>query len=160
MLPMPGHKELLQEFQEFALSTPTAGGLMEHICNRLHETKPRYNWVGFYLVDKTNPAFLVVGPYTGSFAPNVRIPVDKGLCGAAASTGMTVVVDDVSKDPRYFAGTDMVKSEMVVPMFAGKKLVGELDVESYFLATFNTLERDLVEACATIVGKYFERHPL
>lgn len=157
---MQGHKELLQEFQELSLSAASAASLMQRICDRLHETKPRYNWVGFYLIDKNDPGFLVVGPYTGSFAPNVRISIDKGLCGAAASSGKTVVVDDVSKDPRYFAGTDMVKSEVVVPMYAGKKLVGELDVESYFLATFNTLERDLVEACAAIVGKYFEKHPL
>ena len=159
VLPMPGHKELLQEFQEFSLSAPSAERLMQHLCDRLHQTKPRYNWVGFYLIDKNDPLFLVVGPYTGSFAPNERIPLDKGLCGAAASTGKTVVVDDVSKDPRYFAGTDMVKSEVVVPMFAGRKLVGEMDVESYFLSTFNAMERDLVEACAIIVGKYFEKNP-
>ena len=150
---------MLREFQDFALSAANAESLMQHVCDRLHQTKSRYNWIGFYLIDKADPAFLIVGPYTGSFAPNVRIPLDKGLCGAAASTGMTVVVDDVSKDPRYYAGTDMVKSEMVVPIFAGKKLVGELDVESYFLATFNTLERDFIEAAAVIVGKYFEKNP-
>jgi len=157
---MSGHKELLQEFQEFSLSATNAEKLMQQVCDRLHQTKPRYNWVGFYLIDKSDPTFLVVAPYTGSFAPNIRFSVDKGLCGAAASTGATVIVDDVSKDPRYFAGTDLVKSEMVVPLFAGRKLAGVLDVESYFLATFNTLERDLVEACAAIVGRYFEKNPL
>jgi L-methionine (R)-S-oxide reductase len=156
---MPGNKELLQEIQELALSAANAESLMQQICDRLHQIKSRYNWVGFYLVDKSDPSFLVVGPYTGSFSPNKRIPLDKGLCGAAASTGMTVNVDDVSKDPRYFAGTDMVKSEIVVPMFAAKKLVGELDVESYFQATFNVAERELVEGIAAIVGKYFEKHP-
>jgi len=159
LLRMAGHKELLQEFQEFSLSAANAERLMQHICDRLHETKSRYNWIGFYLLDKNDPTVLVVAPYTGSFTPNVRVPVDRGLCGAAASTGMTVVADDVSKDPRYLVGTDMVKSEMTVPMFAGKKLVGVLDAESYFLATFNTLEKDLVEACAAIVGRYFEKNP-
>ena len=156
---MPGHKELLQEFQDFALSAANAVSLMQHVSDRLHQTKPRYNWVGFYLVDKSDPNFLVVGPYTGSFAPNVRIPLDKGLCGAAASSGKTVAVDDVSKDSRYLAGTDLVKSEVVVPIFAGKKLVGELDINSYFLATFNTLEKDFIEATAAIVGRYLEKNP-
>lgn len=156
---MPGHKELLQDFQDFALSAANAESLMQHVCDRLHQTKPRYNWVGFYLIDKSDPNFLVVGPYTGSFAPNVRISLDKGLCGAAASSGKTVTVDDVSKDSRYLAGTDLVKSEVVVPIFAARKLVGELDINSYFLATFNTLEKDFIEATAAIVGRYFEKNP-
>lgn len=156
---MSGNKELLQEIQEIALSAANAQSLMQQVCDRLHQTKSRYNWVGFYLVDQKDPSFLIVGPYTGSFAPNVRIPLDKGLCGAAASTGRTVNVDDVSKDPRYFAGTDMVKSEIVVPIFAGKKLVGEMDVESYFQATFNPVERELVEGVAAMVGRYFEKNP-
>ena len=156
---MPGHKELLQEFHELTLSVPNAERLMQTVCSRLHEAVSRYNWVGFYLIDKNDPGMLVVGPHTGSFTPNVRIPLDRGLCGACASSGMTIIVDDVSKDPRYYAGSDLVKSEMVVPIFAGKKLVGELDVESYFLATFNTKERDFVEACAALVGKYFEKNP-
>jgi len=156
---MPGHKELLQEFHQLALSAPNAERLMQTMCDRLHEGVSRYNWVGFYLVDKNDPRVLVVGAHTGSFTPNVRIPLDRGLCGACATTGMTIVVDDVRKDPRYYAGSDLVKSEMVVPIFAGKKLVGELDVESYFLATFNTQERDFVEACAALVGDYFEKNP-
>ena len=150
---------MLQEFREFTLSTTSAERLMQTMCDRLHEAVSRYNWVGFYLVDKNDPGVLVVGAHTGSFTPNARIPLDRGLCGACASSGMTIIVDDVSKDPRYYAGSDLVKSEMVVPIFAGKKLVGELDVESYFLATFNTKERDFVEACAALVGKYFEKNP-
>src|SRR5215471_7325571 len=156
---MPGHKELLQEFHELTLSVPNAERLMQTVGSRLHEAVSRYNWVGFYLVDKNDPGMLEVGPDTGSFTPNVRIPLDRGLCGACASSGMTIIVVDVSKDPRYYAGSDLVKSEMVVPIFAVKKLVGELDVESYFLATFNTKERDFVEACAALVGKYFEKNP-
>jgi L-methionine (R)-S-oxide reductase len=133
---MSGHKDLLQEFQELVISARSPEPLMQRISDRLHQQVPRYNWVGFYLVDRNDPGMLVVGPHTGSFTPNVRIPLDRGLCGAAASTGRTVVVDDVTKDPRYMAGSDLVKSEMVVPFFANRKLMGELDVESYFNGTF------------------------
>lgn len=148
------HVDLLHEFENFAKTAATATGLMEHIARQLHEKMARYNWVGFYLVDHADPNILVVGPYVGSFAPNVRIPLDTGLCGAAASSGRTVVVDDVRKDPRYLPGSSMVVSEIVVPISSNGKLVGELDIESYFPGTFGKSEQEFVEACARIVGKY------
>jgi L-methionine (R)-S-oxide reductase len=156
---MPNHKEMLQELEGIVRGATGSESLMKQVCDRLHARFSRYNWVGFYLIDKNDPTTLVVGPYTGSFAPNARIPLDRGLCGLAATTGRTVVVNDVSKDPRYLTGTDLVKSEIVVPMFAGKKLIGELDIESYFLGTFTAPEQKFVEACAAMVAKYLERNP-
>jgi L-methionine (R)-S-oxide reductase len=150
----PAHQELLREFQNFARTAPTAQSVMERISQRLHEKMTRYNWVGFYLVDPADPGVLLVGPFVGSFTPNVRIPLNTGLCGAAATSGQTVVVDDVSTDPRYLAGSPMVNSEIVVPIFVENKLAGELDIESYFASAFNKAEQDFVEACATVVGKY------
>ena len=127
---------------------------MERISQRLHEKMTRYNWVGFYLVDATAPGVLLVGPFVGSFTPNARIPLNTGLCGAAASSGQSVVVHDVSKDSRYLAGSALVKSEIVVPIFAKNKLAAELNIESYFEGTFTKSEQDFVEACASIVGAY------
>ena len=148
------HEELLREFQQFARTAPTAKSLMERIAQGLHEKMTRYNWVGFYLVDPADPGVLTVGPFVGSFTPNARIPLDTGLCGAAATSGQVVVVDDVSQDPRYFAGSSMVNSEIVVPVFVKNKLAGELDVESYFAGTFSKPEQEFVEACAGVVGKF------
>jgi L-methionine (R)-S-oxide reductase len=147
------HQELLQEFQEYAKTAGTAIALMQHIAQRLHENIARYNWVGFYLVDKADPNMLVMGPYVGSFAPNVCIPLHRGLCGAAATTRQTVVVDDVRKDPRYLQGSSMVISEIVVPIQVRGAVVGELDVESYFPGTFSESEQKFVETCARIVEK-------
>lgn len=151
---MPAHEELLQEFQDFAKSAPTAQSVMERISQRLHEKMARYNWVGFYLVDPADPGILLVGPFAGSFTPNARIPLDKGLCGAAARSGQTVVVHDVSTDPRYLAGSTMVKCEIVVPIFVKNQLAAELDIESYFSGTFTDAGQEFVEACATVVGRY------
>lgn len=148
------HEELLHEIREFAKTAVTATAVMEHIVHRLHEKMTRYNWVGFYLVDPNDDGILLVGPFAGSFTPNARIPLNKGLCGAAARSGKTVVVDDVRKDPRYLAGSSMVISEIVVPIFVNKKLAGELDIESYFPATFTTPERDFVEACANLAAMH------
>jgi len=151
------HEELLREFRDFARSAPTAKAVMERIAQRLHENMTRYNWVGFYLVDPADDGVLLVGPFVGSFTPNARIPLDTGLCGAAASTGKTVVVDDVSKDPRYLAGSPLVKCEVVVPIFVNNKLVGELDVESYFASAFTKVEKEFVEGCAAVVAEYMAR---
>jgi GAF domain-containing protein len=154
---MLAHEELLLEFQSFASTAPTIKSVMERISQRLHEKMTRYNWVGFYLVDPADPNMLVVGPFVGSFTPHVRIPLNTGLCGAAASSGQIVVVEDVATDPRYLAGSSMVKSEIVVPIFAKNKLAAELDIESYFANTFTQLEQRFVEACAAVVGKYLGR---
>jgi putative methionine-R-sulfoxide reductase with GAF domain len=65
-----------------------------------------------------------------------------------------VVVDEVSKDPRYLAGSPLVHSEIVVPISVRNKLAGELDIESYFPGTFTKTEQNFVEACAAVVEKY------
>jgi L-methionine (R)-S-oxide reductase len=100
---------------------------------------------------------LIVGPYAGSFTPNARIPLSTGLCGAAASSGQVVVVADVTKDPRYLAGSALVKSEIVVPYYVKQKLAGELDIESYFTDTFNKSEQEFAEACAKMVADYLSK---
>jgi L-methionine (R)-S-oxide reductase len=153
----PAHKELLLELQSFAPTAATVEALMDRIAKRLHEKMTRYNWTGFYLVDPTDSNYLLVGPYAGSFSPNVRIPLDRGLCGAAASSGQVVVVQDVSKDPRYLAGSNLVKSEIVVPIYAKKKLAAELDIESYFADTFNRSEQEFVEACAAVIADFLAK---
>ena len=148
----PAHTKILKELQKYAEATGTAQTLMERTAKLLHEKMTRYNWIGFYLVDPADAGYLVVGPFAGSFTPNARIPLHTGLCGAAASSGQVVVVQDVSKDPRYLAGSTLIKSEIVVPMFVNKKLVGELDVESYFTDTFTKSEQEFIEACANVVA--------
>jgi len=153
----PSQRELLKEFQDFAATNPSATAIMDMIAHRLHAKMTRYNWTGFYLVDPVDAGYLIVGPYAGSFTPNARISLAKGLCGAAATSKQTIVVHDVSKDPRYLAGSNMVKSEIVVPIFVNKKLVGELDIESYFADTFTKPEQEFVEACAAVTGPFLAK---
>src|ERR1022692_2421984 len=134
--PMPNYQVLLQEFESLCHSGDDVKSLMQQMAQRLHEEMARYNWVGFYLMEP--PAFdaLVLGPYAGSFMPTLRIPLNKGLCGAAATSGKTVVVNNVSADPRYL-GSDLVKANIVVPILAKNQVIAELCIESYFADTFN-----------------------
>ena len=151
------HQRLLNELEQFARSATQRDALMQRLSDRLHAEMARFNWVGFYLVDRVEAEVLLLGPFTGSFTPHERIAFSEGLCGEAASSGHTVVVNDVSIDAHYLQGSGQTKSEMVAPILAARKLVGVLDVNSYFAGTFGNADRQFVEACAALVGKFFER---
>lgn len=149
--------EVRAEVGGLAQSSPTAHDLMQRMVKLLHERVLKYNWVGFYLLEPgAQPPMLALGAFEGAMTPHVRIPLDQGICGAAASSGQTVVVDDVSKDPRYLACSLETKSEIVVPVFAHGKVVGELDIDSHFPAAFTPEHQDLVQYCAMLVGKKLE----
>src|SRR5580698_9854579 len=102
----------------------TADQLMEGVTLLLNQHILKYNWVGFYMLEPgANPPMLVLGHFQGAMTPHTRIPLNQGICGAAASSGKTVVVDDVNNDPRYLACSLETKSEIVVPIFMrGKRL--------------------------------------
>jgi len=152
---MSTNKELLHEFEVQARSAGAAEQLMQFIARRLHEEKARYNWVGFYLMEDSTPKILRLGPYVGSFVPIERISLDKGLCGAAATSKKTVVVNNVPDDPRYI-GSGMVKSNLVTPILVKGDVVAELDVESYFADTFPVGDQQFIESCAAVVGRFME----
>jgi GAF domain-containing protein len=117
----------------------------------------KYNWVGFYMIEPgAKPPVLTLEAFVGAMTPHTRIPLNQGICGAAASSGKTIVVDDVSKDPRYLACSLETKSEIVVPIFVKKKVAGELDIDSHFAAAFGAEDQDLVQYCAEVVGKKIE----
>jgi L-methionine (R)-S-oxide reductase len=153
---MDKHRELLEEFESLSRTATGVNSLMQTISDRLHEEFTRYNWVGFYFMETPLRDTLVLGPCAGSFAPTLRIPLDKGLCGAAATTKKSVVVNNVGKDPRYL-GSDMVKSNMVVPIIVKNQVEGELCIESYFADTFDQAEKQFVESCAAVVAGFMRK---
>ena len=149
--------EVRKEFEQLSRSAQSARDLMEQLARLLHERMLKYNWVGFYMIDDSvSPPVLQLGAYQGAMTPHTRIPLHQGICGAAASTGETVVLDDVSKDPRYLACSLETKSEIVVPVFVRGRVVGELDIDSHFAAAFKEKDRELVEYCAATVGQCLE----
>src|ERR1700691_4016558 len=151
-------EELRKEISELEGSAPTAKELMQGVCKLLHERMLKYSWVGFYLLEPgAQPPVLVLGAFVGAMTPHTRIPLNQGICGAAASSGKTVVVDDVSKDPRYLACSLATKSEIVVPIFVKNQVAGELDIDSHFPAAFGAEDQKLVQYCAELVGKKLEK---
>src|SRR5580698_987077 len=150
-------KDVQAEMAQLALETKSPHDLMDRMVKLLHQRMLKYNWVGFYMLEAGEPPMLALRDFQGAMTPHTRIPLHQGICGAAASTGTTVVVDDVSLDPRYLACSLETKSEIVVPVFAHGKVVGELDIDSHFPAAFKDEDRALVEYCAELVGKSLEK---
>jgi GAF domain-containing protein len=151
--------KLIPALDKLAKTSASTEALMKGIAALLHEKLTRYNWVGFYMLEKeAGRDILVLGPFQGTMTPHTRIPLNQGICGAAASTGKTIVVDDVSSDPRYLACSLETKSEIVVPVFVSGKVVGELDIDSHFLAAFGPDDRKLCEHAAALLGKFLEAH--
>jgi len=149
---------LTARLDALASAAANADALMNSIVQLLHDKLARYNWVGFYMIDPKDANMLVLGPFRSSMTPHTRIPLNQGICGAAASSGKTVIVDDVNKDPRYLSCSIETKSEIVVPVFAKGKVVGELDIDSHFLAAFGPDDRKLCEYAAQLLGKFIESH--
>jgi L-methionine (R)-S-oxide reductase len=150
-------EEVRNEVSELAAAAPTAQNLMQRMAKLLHDRMLKYNWVGFYMLEPgAQPPMLVLGAFEGAMTPHTRIPLNQGICGAAASSGKTVVVDDVSKDARYLACSLETKSEIVVPIFVHGKVVGELDIDSHFPAAFAPEDQSFVQHCAALVGTKLE----
>jgi len=149
--------EILSEVSTFAKAATTLTDLQRFIVEIIPNRLPYYNWTGFYMLDNNDPEMLVLGPFHGAPTEHVRIPVNQGICGAAVAQNDTVIVDDVSSDPRYLACSFETRSEIVVPIRAHGAVVGEIDIDSHDLAAFSAQDREFLEKCAAIVGSFMER---
>jgi L-methionine (R)-S-oxide reductase len=153
-------QDVRKELEPLARAVKSRQDLMSQIVNLQHERMLKYNWVGLYLLEPAvtrQPPMLALGPFQGAMTPHTRIPLHQGICGAAASTGKTVIVDDVTQDSRYLACSIETKSEIGVPVFVQGKVVGDLDIDSHFPAAFQDEDREPVEYCAALVGERWER---
>jgi L-methionine (R)-S-oxide reductase len=149
---------LLIDFRQLAAVSPSLESLQDGIVKSISHHLANYNWTGFYMLDPGDPETLVLGPFVGAPTPHVRIPVSQGICGAAVASGKTVIVDDVSADPRYLSCSIDTRSEIVVPVYANGKVIGEIDIDSHDPAAFTDADRLFLEETAQIVGAYIEGH--
>jgi GAF domain-containing protein len=122
---------------------------MEAAVETLEQRMPDYTWVGIYLLDGNE---LVLGPFRGKPSPHTRIPLGRGICGAAAAEKATIIVDDVNSDPRYLACSTETRSEIVVPIMSGNDVLGEIDVDSDRAAAFGADDRALLEHVAELLA--------
>ena len=131
---------------------PTHTDAIRQAVAVLKDQMSDYSWVGVYLLEGEE---LVLGPFVGKPSPHTRIPLNAGICGAAASTKATIIVDDVDSDPRYLACSLETRSEIVVPILRDNQVLGEIDVDSDKKAAFGDADRQLLETLADLLARKF-----
>lgn len=142
--------DLADDLDAAITAAATTADAADAVVARLAEL-PAYNWVGIYWVEGDE---LVLGPWRGPQATeHIRIPIGTGICGAAAASGRTEIVDDVSTDDRYLACFVGTKSEIVVPiMHPDGTVLGEIDVDGEDLAAFDADDAAVLERAAATLA--------
>lgn len=153
---------VLTEAERLVAEVAEPSVLLQSVCAMLAERVRHYDWVGYYLVDPASPRELVLGPYVGAPTDHTRIPFGRGICGQAAATGETFLIQDVSQEDNYLSCSATVQSEIVVPVFLAGQIVGELDIDSHALAPFTARDREVLERIADLTAAACEatRHAL
>jgi GAF domain-containing protein len=144
------HAAAFEEIEGILGREGDADEALQAVVEVLHDRVEHYSWVGVYLVEGDE---LVLGPWKGPEATeHVKIPVGLGICGAAAESGETEVVDDVNSDPRYLACFPSTRSEIVVPVAYEGEVVGEIDIDSDEPAAFGEDDRTFLERVAGLIA--------
>ncbi len=138
------------EIRTAIAAAPDAAAAMTAAVELLKARMPRYTWVGIYVLDGDE---LVLGPFVGKPSPHTRIPLGRGICGAAATAKATIIVDDVNADPRYLACSLETQSEIVVPILRDGTVLGEIDIDSDARAAFGADDRRMLEAIAEALSR-------
>ena len=142
--------DLLTALRSAIASSPNPDAAMTQTVRLLKDAIPYYSWVGIYLLDGDE---LVLGPFVGKPSPHTRIPLGRGICGAAATEKATIIVDDVNADSRYLACSIDTRSEIVVPILEGDEVLGEIDIDSDTPAAFGAADRHLLEQVAALLAE-------
>ena len=143
------HTTALAAVSAAIAGAPDAERALHATVALLAEHLPHYTWTGIYLLDSNE---LTLGPFVGRPSPHTRIPLGRGICGAAAAEKTTIIVDDVNADPRYLACSIDTRSEIVVPIMLDGDVLGELDIDSDQLAAFDGNDRELLERIAALLA--------
>lgn len=132
------------------LKNKSGRAAMESAVRFLKERERRFTWVGIYLREGDE---LVLGPFLGKPSPHTRIPIGQGICGAAVREEQTIIVADVNADPRYLACSLETRSEIVVPVFRGDEVIGEIDIDSDVPDAFGPADREMLEQAASLLAE-------
>ncbi|GAB6189878.1 GAF domain-containing protein [Marinitoga arctica] len=148
--------KLLSQIEKYIYDTNDINKVMNKIVKLLYDNIDYYNWVGFYLTDEKDKNMLNLGPYLGEPTEHVRIPFGSGICGQAAATQNTFVVQDVSKETNYLSCSEKTKSEIVVPIIdKNGNVFGELDIDSHRLEPFSIEDTQFLEEIIKLFVKKF-----
>ncbi|MGB0182263.1 MAG: GAF domain-containing protein [Schleiferiaceae bacterium] len=143
-------QRLIKDLENF--DTISGIELQKSLVQWLDEEVSYYNWTGFYFMNDEKQQ-LEIGPYVGAYTDHTVIPYGRGICGQVAVSGKTFEVPDVHAQDNYLACSLATKSEIVVPIYKGEDLVGQIDIDSHQLDPFTQEDHDLLEAVANFVAQ-------
>ncbi|MDK2886288.1 MAG: L-methionine (R)-S-oxide reductase [Thermosipho sp. (in: thermotogales)] len=126
---------------------------MKEICEILYNNVPYYDWVGFYMINEKN--LLELSEFVGEPTEHTEIPIGKGICGQAAEKKAVFIVQDVSKETNYLSCSPKVKSEIVIPIFKDGEVIGELDIDSHFIAPFDDRDKSFLEKICLEISRIY-----
>jgi L-methionine (R)-S-oxide reductase len=136
------YAEAAEEIAAVLDGEPNLTARMATVASMLASSFEHFFWTGFYVVDPDKPRELVVGPYQGTLGC-LRIAFGRGVCGAAAATGRTQIVEDVDAFPDHIACDARSKSEIVLPVFAPDgALIAVLDVDAVEIGAFDQVDAE------------------
>jgi GAF domain-containing protein len=146
------HGDALNLVRTIVAEAPGPDAAAQRVVEALHDRFGHYDWVGIYWLD-ADANELVLGPWLGPEATeHTRIPVGVGICGAAAASGQTEIVDDVDADPRYLACFATTRSEIVVPIFADGHVIGEIDIDGSDVGAYDETDARFLEEVAALLA--------
>ncbi|MCP4633287.1 MAG: GAF domain-containing protein [candidate division Zixibacteria bacterium] len=144
--------ELIENIKSLSQSGKHRDEILDIIVETLDNEYEYYDWVGFYIIVDGK---LVLGPYRGKSSPHEVIEFNEGICGAAARTKSTIIVNDVNSDPRYLACSVETKSEIVVPILSNGDIVAQIEFDSSTPAAFTEKDKVILEQIAGIISVLF-----
>ena len=148
------YRELLSQIEVFANADDNPISVLSNCAAVMKVVFPKeYFWVGFYIVDGDE---LILGPFQGTPACT-RIKFGRGVCGTAWKECRSLVVEDMDAFPGHIACSSLSKSEIVVPLFSDGIVVGEIDIDSTELATFDNVDREYLEKAAEMIATFMAK---
>ncbi|MGB0868023.1 MAG: GAF domain-containing protein [Flavobacteriales bacterium] len=145
-------ESIIKDFKTYLEAKPTGEQAMKYVCEVIDHRLDYYDWIGFYLVSKTEERMLELGPYVGEHTDHVKIPFGKGICGQTAESQETFLIDDVTKEDNYIACSIHVKSEIVVPMFKNDLMIGQIDIDSSKINAFNEGDEIFLKQICSLIS--------
>ncbi|MFO8062146.1 MAG: GAF domain-containing protein [bacterium] len=145
------YSALIQSVTEIIGTAQETDTMLQNICDYLREEVEEFDWAGFYLTDSEEADTLKLGPFAGEPTEHKKIKFGDGICGQAAVTLKTFIIQDVSSEDNYLSCSPEVNAEIVVPIFSNGEFTAELDIDSHQKNAITPAHKKLCEEIAELL---------